>query len=314
MDIIKNKKVDKDKVIISYIKYYFQKVVKYLDNNNEDKIIENFYKNLTSILDEIQFNSTDLIFEIVERFVDNNILYSKCLIRLLDHYYEKIATEFYQVNILIMKEPNNFKKALQQLEELKKKITFAQRFGQMPMGNIQKQEILTLQTSLDELNLKIEVKEILLKNKQKPLDLGKRKEKENLEKLINKYQQCKSNDVKDLIELESIIKKSNLIMSEDDKKAFNFLQIFNGMKDDDFQKLYFILDKFNITEYSESEIIEKINNIDERYDFILDLCAQYKKYNDDLTPGNKKDAISRIHVYFNHLKEKCKNNEPLFKN
>ena len=65
MDIIKNKKVDKDKVIISYIKYYFQKVVKYLDNNNEDKIIENFYKNLTSILDEIQFNSTDLIFEII---------------------------------------------------------------------------------------------------------------------------------------------------------------------------------------------------------------------------------------------------------
>ena len=314
MDIIKNKKVDKDKVIISYIKYYFQKVVKYLDNNNEDKIIENFYKNLTSILDEIQFNSTDLIFEIIEIFVDNNILYSKCLIRLLDHYYEKIATEFYQVNILIMKEPNNFKKALQQLEELKKKITFAQRFGQMPMGNIQKQEIISLQTSLDELNLKIEVKEILLKNKQKPLDLGKRKEKENLEKLINKYQQCKSNDVKDLIELESIIKKSNLIMSEDDKKAFNFLQIFNGMKDDDFQKLYFILDKFNITEYSESEIIEKINNIDERYDFILDLCAQYKKYNDDLTPGNKKDAISRIHVYFNHLKEKCSNNEPLFKN
>ncbi len=103
-------------------------------------------------------------------------------------------------------------------------------------------------------------------------------------------------------------------MSEDDKKAFNFIQIFNKMKDDDPQKLDFVFDKFNITEYSVSEIIEKINNPNERYDLLIDLCDRYSKYNDDLTPGNKKDAISRIHVYFNHLKEKCKNNEPLFKN
>ena len=310
MNIIKNKKIDKDKIIVSYIKYYFQKVVKYIDNNNiEDIIIENILKNVSIILDEVQFNSSDLIFEIIEIFVDNNKLYSKCLIQLSDHYYEKIANEFYQVNLIIKNEPNNFKKALQKLEDLKKQIKLAQRFiNPIPPGNILTQEIINVRTSIEELNLKIEVKEIILKNREKRIDFSKKSEKTKLENLISKYQQCKSNDVKDLIELESIIKKSNIIMSEDDKKAFNFIQIFNKMKDDDFQKLDFVFDKFNITEYSVSEIIEKINNPNERYDLLIDLCDRYSKYNDDLTPGNKKDAISRIQIYFNHLKEKCTNN------
>jgi hypothetical protein len=270
---------------------------------------------LTSILDEIQFNSTDLIFEIIEIFVDNNKLYSKCLMRLSEYYHEKIANEFYKVNVLIIKEPDNLNDALQQLNDLKKQIQFAQRFGQIPAGNIQKQEIINIRTSIDELNLKIEVKEVLLKNRLKRIDFSKIKEKEKLENLISKYQQCKSNDVKDLEELESIIKKPDILMSDDEKIAFNFLQIFNKMKDDDFQKLYFVLDKFNITDYSASEIIAKINNPDERYDLLIDLCDKYKKYNDDLNPGYRKDAIGRIHVYFNHLKEKCTgNNNPLFTN
>ena len=314
MSIIKNKKIDKDKIIISFIKYYFQKEVKYIDNNNtEDIIIENFLKNLSIILEEIQFNSADLIFEIIEIFVDNNKLYTKCLIHLSDHYYEKIASEFYQVNLIIKNEPNNFQKALEKLDGLKQQIKLAQRFGQIPQENILKQENIIVRTSIDELNLKIEVKEIILKNREKRIDFNKKSEKIKLENLISKYQQCKSNDVKDLIELESIIKKSNILLSEDDKKAFNFIQIFNEMKDDDFQKLYFVFDRYNITEYSVSEIIEKINNPDERYDLLLELCDRYNKYNDDLTPGNKKDAISRINIYFNHLREKCTNNNaPLF--
>ena len=316
MNIIKNKKIDKDKIIISYIKYYFQKVVKYLDNdNNEDIIIEKFFNNLTSILDEIQFNSTDLIFEIIEIFVDNNKLYSKCLMRLSEYYHEKIANEFYKVNVLIIKDPDNLNDALQKLNDLKKQIQFAQRFNQIPAGNIQKQEIINIRTGIDELNLKIEVKEVILKKRLKRIDFSKKKEKEKLENLISKYQQCKSNDIEDLTELESLIKKSDILMSDNDKIAFNFLQIFNKMKDDDFQKLYFVLDKFNITDYSASEIIAKINNPDERYDLLIDLCDKYKKYNDDLNPGYRKDAIGRIHVYFNHLKEKCTdNNNPLFTN
>jgi len=72
--------VDEKKIVISYIKYYFLKVLKYLESNKDDKIMENFDKNLNSILDEIQFVNTDLIFEIIEIFVDNKNLYSKCII------------------------------------------------------------------------------------------------------------------------------------------------------------------------------------------------------------------------------------------
>ena len=88
MNIIKNKKIEKEKIVLSYIKYYFIKVVRFLeDNNQEEKIITNFDYNLNLILEEIQFNSTDVIFEIIEIFVDNKKLYSKCLLQLLNHYY-----------------------------------------------------------------------------------------------------------------------------------------------------------------------------------------------------------------------------------
>ena len=63
--------------------------------------MENFDKNLNSILDEIQFVNNDLIFEVIEIFVDNKNLYSKCIIQLLDRYSEKIANELFQVNVII---------------------------------------------------------------------------------------------------------------------------------------------------------------------------------------------------------------------
>ena len=53
MNIIKVKKIEKEKIVMSYIKYYFLKVVNYLDNNKEEKIITNFDYNLNLILEEI---------------------------------------------------------------------------------------------------------------------------------------------------------------------------------------------------------------------------------------------------------------------
>ena len=73
------KKIDKEKSVISYIKYYFMKAVKYFEDNKEDKIIEHFNENFNLIPEEIKFNNTDLIFEIIEIFVDNNKIYSKCI-------------------------------------------------------------------------------------------------------------------------------------------------------------------------------------------------------------------------------------------
>ena len=312
MNIIKNKKIEKEKIVLSYIKYYFIKVVRYLEGNNEEeKIITNFDYNLNLILEEIQFNSTDLIFEIIEIFVDNKKLYSKCLLQLLNHYYEKIANTFYEINILLTETPNDYDKAFDILRELKEQIKHAQKFCEEPTVNDDnKKKIISLQKSIKDLSLQIDVKEVIIRNRQEPIDFNVIGEKEKLEKLLEEYQQCKNNDAKDLIDLESIIKKSNLNITNEQKKAYNFLQIFNKMKEDDHEKFLFIFEKYNLTKYYEiTDLLNLVLNPDERYNLLVELCSKYQKYANGLNPGAKKDAITQIQIYLNHLKKKSENKD-----
>lgn len=134
-DLIKNtiSKINSEKIMISYIKYYFFRVVKFLENNENDKIIESFNQNFIWILDEIQYINKELIFEIVEIFVDNKNLYSKCIVQLLDRYYEKITNKFYKVNISLINKPTDFQKVFNDLTELKNLIELLQRFFKLPI-------------------------------------------------------------------------------------------------------------------------------------------------------------------------------------
>ena len=63
-------RISKEKIIISYIKYYFQKVNKYLEINNNFQKDKTFNKTLDRILEEIQNYSPEFICEIIECFVD----------------------------------------------------------------------------------------------------------------------------------------------------------------------------------------------------------------------------------------------------
>ena len=307
------KKMDKEKIVISYIKYYFLKAIKYFENNQEEKIIENFNKNLNMILEEIQFNSTDLIFEIIEIFVDNNRIYSKCLLQLLNNYYEKIAKKYFEVNSLLKKEPDNLDNALKILRELQERINFTEKFYDKPSGKDIKNELILVQNSIKELSLNITVKEIIIKNEIDPIDFNIIGEREKLENIYERYQKCKSNDIKDLIDLEKIIKSSNVLISEEEKKAQNFLQNFNRLEDDNHEKLLLIFNKYNIAGYYETDVLINLLNSEKRYEMIVKLCSIYQKYNNNLTQGAKKDAITQIQIYLNHLKKKCDyKNESLF--
>ena len=152
-----------------------------------------------------------------------------------------------------------------------------------------------------------------MQNRQKPFDLNKKKEKVKLENLYDRYQQCKSNDLKDLIDLESIIKKSNSLMNEDDRRASNFIKIFDNMEDDDFNKFLFIFEKYDLMNYTITDLLNNIIDSSKTDNFLKDLCATYKKYSDSLTYGGKKNAIDKISVYLNHLKLKSEQTQILFK-
>ena len=148
-----------------------------------------------------------------------------------------------------------------------------------------------------------------------PIDLNLIGEKERLEKILEQYQKCKSNDIKDLIQFEKILKNSFVAMTEGQKYAQNFLQNFNQMEDDNYEKFFLIFERYNLTEYYETDALVELMDFEKRYDTIVKLCSIYQKYNENLTPGAKKNAITQIQIYLNHLKTKCNDkNKPLFKN
>ena len=308
------KKIEKEKIAISYIKYYFLKVARYLENNNENKIIDSFNNNFDSILDEIQFNTSDLIFEIIEIFVDNMHLYSKCLVQLLDHYYAKFINEFYKINDIIAKEPKNYDKAFKCLEELRQQIKFAINFCEIKTEKETKWNLISVQNSIKELYIKIEVKKLILRNRKKRINFKIKEEKENLEILLEKYQQCQTNDLKDLLELESMIKKNNQIITENEKKYLNFINKFEALKDDNLEKFSIIFETFGLNDYTITDLVEKIMTKNKRYSLLIELIEIYKKKEDVLIPGNEKQAINKICVYLNHLKIKCNEDKPLFNN
>ena len=308
-------KISKEKLVISYIKYYFYKVMKYMENNEEDEAISNFYNLFKIILEEIQFSNTNLLFEIIEIFVDDKYLYPECIIQLLENYFDKISNEFYNINILLNKEPNNYEQALKKLKELDDKIIFLQRF----YNNIQDKErnssLTSIKKSINELYLKIGVKKTIIGNGQNPIDITNKKEKSKLEELIVIYKQCQSNNLTDLEELENIVNQSENNISYEVFKANNFIENFERMKDNDMFKFLFIFQKYDITEYTADDLVGQITNINERENLILELCKKYQKYNDTEAKGKTKEAITKIQAYLNRLKKKCEDkNKPLFSN
>ena len=60
---------------------------------------------------------------------------------------------------------------------------------------------------------------IIIGNMLTPIDLNLIGEKERLEKILEEYQKCKSNDIKDLIRFEKILKNSFVAMTEGQKYA-----------------------------------------------------------------------------------------------
>ena len=91
------------------------------------------------------------------------------------------------------------------------------------------------------------------------------------------------------------------------------MQNFNRLEDDNHEKLLLIFNKYNIAGYYETDVLINLLNSEKRYEMIVKLCSIYQKYNNNLTQGAKKDAITQIQIYLNHLKKKCDNkNESLF--
>ena len=91
------------------------------------------------------------------------------------------------------------------------------------------------------------------------------------------------------------------------------MQNFNQLEEDNHEKFMLIFERYNVTEYYESEALIDLLDLDKRYETIVKLCGIYQEYNNRLNPGAQKDAFTQIQIYLNHLKVKCDDKtKPLF--
>ena len=304
--IIILKRIEKEKIVLSYIKYYFKKVSKYLEINNNFQANKNFLKNLDLILQEIQYYNPELIFEIIECFMDYPDIYNKCLTQLIKNYNERISGGFYNINQKLNE--NKEKKTEIIFDDLLKKLIYLRDLNKTALylcSKLKKDEMINFKKNylnyFEDFKLKLEVKEVILKNLQNKL---KSKDLIYLNDLIEKYKNCKTSDTEDCFRLESINNTMIENYNRDIKNAEKFNNIFKKMEDDDPEKLYYIFDNYNPNEdtYTHTYLNEFIYYDQKRQeDFLTEIRSKFQKMENQTTEGPIKNAYGEINKYLNKL-------------
>ena len=314
--IIIIKRIEKEKIVLSYIKYYFKKVSKYLEINKNFQLNKNFLKNLDLILEEIQYFNPELIFEIIECFMDSPDIYNKCLIQLIKNYYEKISEGFYNINKILNENENQKTEII--FDNLFEKLIFLKDLNKTALNlcsKLKEDEMIKLKNNylnyFEDFTLKLKVKEVILKNLQQKLNS---KELIDLNNLIEKYKNCKTFDPEDCLRLEKINNIPIKDFDRDIKKAEIFNNIFKNMKDDDPEKLYYIFDNYNPNEdkYTFTLLNEFLYYDQEKQgEFLTEIRAIFQKIESQTTAGPIKNVYGEINKYLNKL-ELINSNRKLF--
>ena len=229
---------DSSNLFISFIKYYFNKICEYYQDynersNDEKDDFNKIKENLIIIFDKIQLMNSELIYEIIEEFVDLDKIYKSFIDFILKSYYEKINAIFYSSNSA--KKENNsslVEKALKELSEAKALIDICTNLINKFNLNIDNISNLNLK-DLENMKLKIEVREAIINENHRSF-LGKlfKSNKDQLNNFFNRYYTCESHDKDDLQELRLLIgtavtRNDNDIIPENFEEEFQKAISFN---------------------------------------------------------------------------------------
>ena len=319
---------DKSNLYISFIKYYFNKICEYFQYYNEkcnDDIndFNNIKENIKHIFDKVQFMNSELLFEIIEEFVDHDNLYKSFIDYILQRNFEKINELFFNSSSAKKEKKSNLiEKALKELFEANKLadicIGLLNKFD-LNINNSSKLNI----KDLENMKLKIKVREEIIKENNTSFIMKIfSSNKENLTNLFNQYYTCEAHDKDDLQELKTLIGREESKVN-DEKIEENF--------DEEFQKAssfneWIISQINNLEGKTLSNTITRIlndypycekdgegdmwDNFDlyksyqiESDKYILMIRGKYQKLlNDDKTNDVKKQVYENILMFLNTIK------------
>ena len=223
---------DKSNLFISFIKYYFDKICEFYQDYNEksNDDINDFNKikeNIKVIFEKIQFINPELIYEIIEEFVDLDNLYTILMDFLLSCYYSKTNEIFLSAGAAKKdRECNVIEKAIKELSE-------GIKIAEICIGIIDKYKLnsnnsinLNLR-DFENIKLKMKVRRKIIKYNNKSIIKKIFTSKKNLNNLYNQYYACEFHDKDDLQELK-ILTGQREIAVNDNKVSENFEEEFQN--------------------------------------------------------------------------------------
>ena len=289
------------KMFISYVKYFFKNInllINISNNQLEQDFITKIKKDIDIIFENIQSYSSEILNEIIEDFIDNEILYDYCLNKLLINYYGKAESSYFFANKLIKD-----KKLNEALDSLNKSIEYINISKQKYEKIKDKTIINSYKKSIEDYEIKIEVKKILIQIKT-GININN-----NLKELIDKYSKCYNIELKDYQELVNFQK----IKDKTDNFEMILNQYFNHFKEKgDSQSikncLNYLLNSYPPEIYIENnfDILKEIEYSNEKnmYDIIVDLISEYNNSLRNLCKNNKdKDNKKFYEIIYNKILE-----------
>ena len=211
------------KMLISYVKYFFQKInqlIKISNNSFEQNFISDIKNDIDKIFENIQFYDNNILNEIIEDFIDNEVLYEYCLNKLLIYFYEKAENCYLDANKLL-----NENKPNEALNDVEKSTEYI-KISKQKYEKIKDKTIIspTYKKSIEDFELKIKVKKLLIKFKT-----GQNFSDNNIQELIDKYSKCYTLELDDYSKLVDIakIKVEQFNEGDDFEKKLNIDDIKN---------------------------------------------------------------------------------------
>ena len=280
---------------ISFIKYYFNKLCEFYQlfnsNINQDDLNDlNINKeNLKAILLNVQFYNPDLIYEIIEEFVDSDDLYKSCVEIILKGYWDKLNLMFY-LSKTVMKE-----KLIAEYKNVRKELSEANEFANICLEIIKIYKktldikIPFTEKDLDDIILKIGVRKEIIKVRTKKLmrqSISDEK-RSSLSIIFQKYKTSNIYEIEDLKELGSIVGE-NVLESEDKRE----IEMFKF--DKEFEKARIFLRWIE-----EKNALNRINN-EELYCILRKILTDYPYC------SNSEEEKDKMWNEFDSCKEKRK--------